>query len=60
MTALSTGLSLIPLALAAGEPGKEILSPVALVILGGLVSSTLLDMLVTPTLYLHFSRPEPR
>jgi hypothetical protein len=42
--------------LAAGDPGKEILTPVAQVILGGLVSSTLLDMVVTPTLFLRFGK----
>jgi Cu/Ag efflux pump CusA len=52
MTALCAGTALVPLALAAGEPGKEILTPVAQVILGGLVSSTLLDMVVTPTIFL--------
>ena len=57
MTALCAGIALIPLALAAGEPGKEILTPVAQVILGGLVSSTLLDMIVTPTVFLRFGGP---
>ncbi len=52
MTALTAGIALVPLALAGGAPGKEILTPVAQVILGGLVSSTLLDMIVTPTVYL--------
>jgi len=56
MTALCAGIGLLPLALAGGQPGKEILTPVAQVILGGLVSSTLLDILVTPTLFLHFGR----
>ncbi len=56
MTALCAGIGLLPLALAGGQPGKEILTPVAQVILGGLVSSTLLDVLVTPTLFLHFGR----
>jgi Cu/Ag efflux pump CusA len=54
MTALCAGIALIPLALAEGEPGKEILTPVAQVILGGLLSSTLLDMFVTPAVFLHF------
>jgi CzcA family heavy metal efflux pump len=56
MTALCAGMGLIPLAMAEGQPGKEILTPVAQVILGGLVSSTLLDMLVTPTAFLHYGR----
>jgi len=56
MTALVAGLALLPLTLAAGEPGKEILYPVAVVILGGLVSSTLLDMAVTPAVFLRFGR----
>jgi Cu/Ag efflux pump CusA len=51
MTALTAGLALIPLVLSAQEPGKEILYPVAVVILGGLVSSTLLDMAVTPACF---------
>jgi Cu/Ag efflux pump CusA len=57
MTAITAGLGLIPLVLAAGEPGKEILHPVATVILGGLISSTLLDMAVTPAVFLKFGRP---
>ncbi len=51
MTALSAGIALIPLVLSAHEPGKEILHPVAVAICGGLVSSTLLDLAVTPTLF---------
>ncbi|MEM6467985.1 MAG: efflux RND transporter permease subunit [Planctomycetota bacterium] len=51
MTALTTGIGLFPLVLAAGEPGKEILYPVATVILGGLISSTLLDFFVHPALF---------
>lgn len=54
MTALAAGLALVPLALAAGEPGSEIQSPMAVVILCGLLSSTLLNMLVVPALYLRF------
>jgi Cu(I)/Ag(I) efflux system membrane protein CusA/SilA len=54
MTASTAALALIPLVLAAGEPGKEILHPVAVVIVGGLVSSTLLDLLVTPTAFYLF------
>jgi HME family heavy-metal exporter len=56
MTALTAGFALIPLVLAAGEPGKEILYPVATVILGGLISSTLLDFFVHPALFWCFGR----
>lgn len=51
MTAFTTGLALIPLALKGGEPGNEIQSPMAVVILGGLLSSTLLNLLVIPCVY---------
>jgi CzcA family heavy metal efflux pump len=54
MTALAAGLALIPLALEAGEPGSEIQAPMAIVILCGLLSSTALNMLVVPALYLRF------
>jgi len=54
MTALTSGIGLVPLAMAAGEPGKEILYPVATVIIGGLVSSTLLEFLVRPALFWKF------
>ena len=56
MTALAAGIALIPLVLAGDQPGKEILHPVAVVIVGGLVSSTLLDFLVTPLLFYTFGR----
>jgi HME family heavy-metal exporter len=56
MTALVAGLALTPLLLAADAPGKEILHPVAVVIFGGLISSTLLDTLLTPALFLRFGR----
>ncbi|QIF00379.1 efflux RND transporter permease subunit [Roseimicrobium sp. ORNL1] len=56
MTALSAGIALIPLLLSAHEPGKEILHPVAVVIVGGLVSSTLLDLVVTPAVFYLFGR----
>jgi Cu/Ag efflux pump CusA len=42
--------------LAANEPGKEILHPVAVVIVGGLLSSTLLDFLITPLIFFHFTQ----
>ncbi|MES2506263.1 MAG: efflux RND transporter permease subunit, partial [Verrucomicrobiota bacterium] len=51
MTALSAGIGLIPLVLAADQPGKEILHPVAVVIVGGLISSTFLDMAITPAMF---------
>jgi CzcA family heavy metal efflux pump len=59
MTALGTALALVPLALAAGEPGNEIQAPMAVVILCGLTSSMFLNMLVVPVLVLHFGRAEP-
>ncbi|HWL53779.1 MAG TPA: efflux RND transporter permease subunit [Chthoniobacteraceae bacterium] len=60
MTALAAGIGLIPLVLAADQPGKEILHPVAVVIVGGLVSSTLLDMAVTPAMFWLFGRKAAR
>ncbi len=54
MTAISAGLALIPLIFAADEPGKEILNPVAIVIVGGLISSTLLGLAVTPAIFYAF------
>jgi len=56
MTALAAGIGLIPLVLAADQPGKEILHPVAVVIVGGLITSTLLGLGVTPTVFLTFGR----
>ncbi len=56
MTASTAALALVPLLLSRGQPGKEILYPVAVVIVGGLVSSTLLDLIVTPTVFLKFGR----
>ncbi len=56
MTALTTGLALVPLAVAGNIPGQEIEHPMALVILGGLVTSTLLNLLVVPTMYLRFGK----
>ncbi len=56
MTALSAGIGLIPLVLAADQPGKEILHPVAVVIVGGLVTSTLLGLGVTPAVFHAFGR----
>jgi Cu/Ag efflux pump CusA len=56
MTALVTGLGLLPLALGSGEPGREIEGPMATIIVGGLATSTLLNLLVLPTMLLHFGR----
>jgi Cu/Ag efflux pump CusA len=57
MTALTAGLALIPLALSKGAPGREILQPLAVVVLGGLITSTLLDQLVTPALFWKYGKP---
>ncbi|PYR67058.1 MAG: CusA/CzcA family heavy metal efflux RND transporter [Acidobacteria bacterium] len=54
MTALVTGVGLIPLALGVGQPGKEIQQPMAVVILGGIVTSTFLNMIVIPPLYFKY------
>jgi CzcA family heavy metal efflux pump len=59
MTALSAGLALIPLALAIGKPGSEIQTPMAIVILCGLLTSTALNMFVVPALYLRFGSRVP-
>jgi HME family heavy-metal exporter len=56
MTALSAGLALVPLMIGADAPGKEILHPVAITIFGGLISSTLLDTLLTPVLFLRYGK----
>ncbi|HEX7383960.1 MAG TPA: efflux RND transporter permease subunit, partial [Burkholderiaceae bacterium] len=56
MTALVTALGLMPLALAAAEPGREIEGPMAIIIVGGLVSSTLLNLLVLPAVLLRWGR----
>ncbi len=58
MTALVTCLGLLPLAVGSGDPGREIEGPMATVILGGLVTSTLLNLLVLPTLALRYGRFE--
>ena len=57
MTALATGLALVPLVVAGSIPGHEIEHPMAVVILGGLVTSTLLNLFVVPSLYLRFAKP---
>ena len=56
MTALVASLALLPLVFAKGQPGSEVLHPVAVVIVGGLITSTLLDVIVTPVLFYRFGR----
>ncbi len=60
MTALATALALVPLALSSGMPGSEIQAPMAIVILWGLLSSTALNMLVVPAMYLRFGQGAQR
>ena len=60
MTALVTALGLLPLALGTGEPGREIEGPMATIIVGGLATSTVLNLLILPTILLHFGRFENR
>ncbi len=57
MTVLTTGLALVPLILGGNIPGQEIEYPMAIVILGGLISATLLNLFVVPSLYLAFAKP---
>jgi len=57
MTAMAAGLALIPIALGGGRTGSEIQTPMAIVILCGLTTSTLLNMIVVPTLYLRYGQP---
>jgi Cu/Ag efflux pump CusA len=56
MTALATGLALVPLVIAGNIPGHEIEHPMAIVILGGLLTSTLLNLFIVPALYLRFGQ----
>ncbi|MBD3299431.1 MAG: hypothetical protein GF341_12295, partial [candidate division Zixibacteria bacterium] len=56
MTAMTTGLALLPLALAADKPGSELQSPMAIVILGGLITATFLNLVVVPVLFLKWGR----
>jgi Cu/Ag efflux pump CusA len=58
MTVLTTGFALIPLVIAGSVPGQEIEFPMAIVILGGLTTATLLNLLVVPSLYLRFAKPK--
>ncbi len=56
MTALTSGIALLPLVLTPGEPGRELLYPVASIIVGGLVATTLMDLLLTPGVFWVFGR----
>jgi Cu/Ag efflux pump CusA len=56
MTALVTALGLLPLAIGSGQPGREIEGPMATIIVGGLATSTILNLLILPTIMLHFGR----
>jgi Cu(I)/Ag(I) efflux system membrane protein CusA/SilA len=56
MTSITAILGLIPLAMSGGEPGREILYPLSTVIIGGLISSTFFDILITPTVFYLFGR----
>ncbi len=58
MTALVTALGLLPLALGSGQPGREIEGPMATIIVGGLFTSTVLNLLILPTILIHFGRFE--
>ena len=58
MTALVTALGLLPLAIGSGQPGREIEGPMATIIVGGLITSTMLNLLILPTIMLHFGRFE--
>jgi CzcA family heavy metal efflux pump len=60
MTALATALALVPLVIYGNRPGQEIENPMAIVILGGLATSTLMNLFVVPALYLRFGRPTDR
>ena len=60
MTATTMGLALVPLVVAGSIPGSEIEHPMAVVILGGLVTSTVLNLFVIPALYLRFGRSRAR
>jgi Cu/Ag efflux pump CusA len=60
MTALTSGIALLPIVLSPLEPGRELLYPVASVIVGGLVTSSLLDLLLTPGVFWLFGRHSAR
>jgi CzcA family heavy metal efflux pump len=58
MTALVTALGLLPLAIGSGQPGREIEGPMATIIVGGLITSTILNLLILPTIMLHYGKFE--
>jgi Cu/Ag efflux pump CusA len=60
MTVLTTGLALVPLIISGEIPGQEIEHPMAIVILGGLITATLLNLFVVPVLYLRFAKGRTR
>jgi len=60
MTALVTALGLLPLAAGSGQPGREIEGPMATIIVGGLITSTVLNLLILPTIMLHYGKFEKR
>lgn len=57
MTAMTSFIGLVPLLFGFGEPGKEILYPLSVVLFGGMLASTILDQLVTPALFFLFGSP---
>jgi Cu/Ag efflux pump CusA len=59
MTTLATALALVPLVVMGNRPGHEIEHPMAVVILGGLVTSTLVNLFIVPSLYLRFAKKGP-
>ncbi len=60
MTALTTALALVPIAIGGNKPGQEIEHPMAIVIMGGLVTSTLLNLLLMPALYWKFAKAKSK
>ena len=58
MTTMTTGLALVPLALAADKPGSELQAPMAIVILGGLITATVLNLVVVPVLFVKWGRKD--
>ena len=59
MTSLVAALALIPLILSGGDPGKEMLNPLAVVVFSGLISSTIISLFLTPALFYRFGKSQP-